>query len=153
MKIAKLIATSFGAGFIPVAPGTFGALVGLLFSYLLSLANIEYQYFQIVHIAMVIISYFLGVYACRKLENEWGQDPSKVVIDETLGFWISILFLPVNIYIFIAGFVLFRFFDILKPLGIRKIDLMHTHHSVMLDDVLAGIYANIVLQIYVFYYL
>jgi len=120
---------------------------------LLSLTSIEYQYFQITHIVLIITSYYLGVYACKKLENEWGQDPSKVVIDETLGFWISILFLPINIYIFIAGFILFRFFDILKPLGIRKIDLMHTHHSVMLDDVLAGIYANIVLQIYVFYYL
>ena len=152
MNIPKLIATSLGAGYLPKAPGTFGALVGLIISYLLSFLFPEYLTFNLVHIILIGTSYFLGVYACKKLEVEWGHDPSIVVIDETLGFWISILFLPINIYVFLAGFVLFRFFDIVKPLGIRRVDNMNSHHSVMLDDVLAGIYSNLVLHLIVFLY-
>jgi phosphatidylglycerophosphatase A len=93
-----------------------------------------------------VLSFFAGTFACKKLSGEWGHDPSKVVIDETLGFWISILFLPLNVQTLIGGFILFRFFDIVKPLGIRKIDNLNSPYAVMLDDVLAGIYANLVLQ-------
>jgi phosphatidylglycerophosphatase A len=152
MKFSKIVATVFGLGYLPIAPGTFGALFGLFVSYLLSLLLPYPLYFQIIHIILIIIAYFLGVYACKKLEKEWGHDPSKVVIDETLGYWISILFLPINFYILFAGFILFRFFDILKPLGIRKLDNLKSSHSVMLDDVLAGIYSNFVLQICVYLY-
>jgi phosphatidylglycerophosphatase A len=152
MTAAKLIATSLGAGFLPKAPGTFGALVGLIISLTLFWVGVEYYTFQWIHIIATIICYFLGVWSCQQLEAEWGHDPSRVVIDETIGFWISILFLPINVTVLIGGFVLFRFFDILKPLGIRSIDKMHSHHSVMLDDVLAGVYANLVLQVIVYLY-
>lgn len=152
MNLPKIIATFFGLGYIPFAPGTFGALGGLAISYCMVQSSCSYQNFQLYHIGLIITAYFAGVYACRALVDEWGQDPSKVVIDETLGFWVSILFLPVHLYTLIAGFVLFRFFDILKPLGIRKIDQMHTPHSVMLDDVAAGIYANLVLHLLFYVY-
>jgi phosphatidylglycerophosphatase A len=146
-RLPKIIATFFGLGYAPIAPGTIGALGGLLISILLMKSDMQNSAFQLVHIFLILISYFAGVYACKKLVSEWGHDPSRVVIDETMGFWISILFMPLEIYVLVSGFVLFRFFDILKPLGIKKIDQLKSNHSVMLDDVLAGIYANITLQI------
>lgn len=151
-QLPKLVATFFGLGFIPVAPGTFGALGGLIVSYLLWVWGFDFKSFHSIHFILLLISYMAGVWACKRLSNEWGSDPSKVVIDETIGFWISILFLPVDLWVFLIGFVLFRFFDIIKPLGIRNIDQWHTPHSVMLDDVLAGIYANVVLQIIVYFF-
>jgi len=151
-QLPKLVATFFGLGFIPVAPGTFGALGGFLISYLLLFFGVDVKSFHSIHLILILFSYAGGVWACKKLSSEWGLDPSRVVIDETIGFWISILFLPVDIWIFLAGFILFRFFDIIKPLGIRKIDQWHTPHSVMLDDVLAGIYANVILQIIVYFF-
>ncbi len=150
-QLPKLAATFFGLGFLPVAPGTFGALGGFLVSYLLFILVSDFCLFYIIHTVLILTSYVGGVWACKKLRSEWGPDPSRVVIDETIGFWISILFLPLNFWLFLAGFILFRFFDILKPLGIRKIDQWHTSHSVMLDDVLAGIYANVILQIVVYF--
>ncbi len=151
-QLPKIVATFFGLGFVPVAPGTFGALGGFLISCLLLYLEFDFNSFHSIHCILVLISYVTGVWACKRLSTEWGTDPSRVVIDETIGFWISILFLPVDLWVFIIGFVLFRFFDIIKPLGIRKIDQWHTPHSVMLDDVLAGIYANVILQVIIYFY-
>lgn len=152
MRTAKLIATFFGLGYIPFAPGTFGAFGGLLISFGLSQYVKDLVFFNAIHLVLILLSYFAGVYACRKLAVTWGSDPSRVVIDETFGFWISILFLPAQIAVLLGAFVFFRFFDIFKPLGIRKIDAFHTPQSVMLDDALAGVYANLLMQaiVYVF---
>lgn len=146
----KTIATFFGLGYAPFAPGTFGALGGVLISSFMISFGIDYSTFQYIHILLIVIAYFLGVRACIGLQSEWGDDPSRVVIDETLGFWIAILFLPLSWKVILGGFILFRFFDIQKPLGIRKLDQWKNPHAVMLDDVVAGIYANIVLQ-FIFY--
>jgi len=150
-QFPKLIATFFGLGYISKAPGTFGASGGFLLSYCLLQSGLDFQMFHISHIFFVITAYFSGVWACSKLADEWGHDPSRVVIDETMGFWISILFLPLHFYVLLTGFILFRFFDIIKPFGIKKIDQLKSHHSVMLDDVVAGIYSNITLQIILYF--
>lgn len=142
-----MIATSFGLGYIPVAPGTFGALGGLILSSLCMKLGLHYYTYHFVHLTSVLLCFALGTYACKYLSEIWGHDPSRVVIDETLGFWVSILFLPINLYTLAGGFILFRLFDILKPLGIKKIDQSGSVYSVMLDDVVAGIYANITLQV------
>lgn len=148
-RLYKTIATFFGLGYMPLAPGTFGALGGVAISWLLMQPDLQPAVWDSVHISLSAVAYFAGAYAAKKLEHEWGHDPSRVVIDETMGFWVSILFLPQDWRILAAGFVLFRFFDIVKPLGIRKVDRLKSHHAVMADDLLAGIYANIVLQIVV----
>jgi len=152
MNLYKNIATVFGLGYIPFAPGTFGALGGVMISSILYICGLSFYTFHFVHIALVIMAYFAGVAACNVVNKEWGDDPSKVVIDETLGFWISILFLPLEWHTFLLAFVVFRFFDIVKPLGIRYIDRYHSSHAVMLDDVLAGIYTNLVLQMLYYLY-
>lgn len=150
MKLKKLIATFGGLGYMPFAPGTFGALGGLGISAVLSYFIEDHVLISAIHVVLITLFYILGVWSCNSLIHIWGEDPSKVVVDETIGFWISVLFLPQNISVWLAGFVMFRFFDILKPLGIKRLDRIKNAHGIMLDDVVAGIYAQICVQI--FYY-
>lgn len=144
--IAKLLGTSFGFGYAPVAPGTFGTLFGV-FIYLL----IYHFYPEFINYYLLVLSIagtVIGTWCCHMVAEDWGHDPGKIVLDESVGIWITMLFIPFHWGYILAAFVLFRFFDILKPLGIKKLDRdMDTPLSVMLDDVLAGIYAWIVLQL------
>jgi phosphatidylglycerophosphatase A len=83
------------------------------------------------------------------MDGVWGKDSSKVVIDEVAGMLITLLFIPVTVNNLMVGLLLFRFFDIAKPLGIRKMEDLPKGWGVMADDVLAGIYAHIVLLVLV----
>lgn len=149
MKIIyKTLATFFGAGYAPIAPGTVGALFAAIAVYIWQVVDSNLEVYGWPLLIVTIITTLIGVYVTDQLESEWGKDPSKVVIDEAIGIWIAILFVPVNLYYLIAGFVLFRIFDIWKPLGIRKLERIKGGWGVMLDDVLAGVYANLVLQVY-----
>lgn len=151
--IAKTIATSLGFGYAPFGPGTFGTALGLLVYVALafgfdivdsqtSAINLDFLL-----IGMIVIFTWLGTWSARVLESEWGHDPGKIVIDETIGVWITILFVPFSWINVLLAFIIFRFFDILKPLGIRAIDeKLHSPFSVMLDDIVAGIYSAVILQ-------
>ncbi|MEQ9423702.1 MAG: phosphatidylglycerophosphatase A [Cyclobacteriaceae bacterium] len=152
LKLYKFLATGFGSGYSPIAPGTAGAFVGILM--LLGWQQITPVGYQEAHnfiplIVVTIIFNFIGVFVTNKVEPLWGKDPSRVVIDEIVGMWIAVLFVPQTLTNLIIGFFLFRFFDIAKPLGIRKLEKIDGGWGVMLDDVLAGIYANLVLQVIV----
>lgn len=152
--IAKIIATSFGFGFAPIAPGTFGAIFGVIIVWLLSLSGLlqlSFTTINIILIALSIIFLLLGIISTNILEKEWGHDPGKIVMDETVGLWITCLFIPLSLTNLLWAFILFRFFDILKPLGIKWFEKLNGGYGVMFDDVIAGIYGNIVLQIIVYY--
>lgn len=151
-SLHKLNATVLGAGYSPFAPGTMGALVGILILFLIKWQQPDLQYFTWGLLLATIIFTLLGVWSTNELESEWGKDPSKVVVDELIGVWIAVLWIPVETQWLILGFILFRFFDIAKPLGIRKLESIKGGWGVMLDDVGAGIYANIVLQIIVYFW-
>jgi phosphatidylglycerophosphatase A len=153
-KVAHALATGFGAGLSPVAPGTFGAIEGVIvFLGILRLAR-EFSLglgIQIaIFIAINIAIFFVGVAAadrvCRLLNQE---DPSRVVIDEVSGQLISLT--PVLFFTtlpaVILGFVLFRFFDILKPYPIRRLERLPGGLGVMADDVLAGVYAAVLVWV------
>ncbi|MFD2146419.1 phosphatidylglycerophosphatase A [Mucilaginibacter antarcticus] len=101
----------------------------------------------IIAILLTLAVTALGVWSGNKVEPLWGKDHSRVVIDELAGMFISLLFVPVTIPYLIAGFVLFRFFDIVKPLYIRRLEALPGGWGVMADDVLAGVYASLILQI------
>lgn len=149
--LAKAIGTSFGAGYLPKAPGTFGALFGVLVYYGLYLVAPES--INIILLILIVIFTILGTWACQIVLKEWGHDPSKIVMDETIGVWITLLFIPFNHWYIWLAFGLFRLFDIWKPLGIRSIDeKMKSAFSVMLDDIVAGIYAAILLQGVIYFY-
>jgi phosphatidylglycerophosphatase A len=88
----------------------------------------------------------LGTLAAQRVEPDWGKDSSRVVIDEVAGMWITLLLVPLTIPHLLVGLVLFRFFDIVKPMFIRNMEQLPGGVGVMMDDVLAGIYANVLLQ-------
>ena len=152
-SIHKIIATAFGAGYAPIAPGTAGALLGcmVLAAYTHFIGFNNNTNFQIGFSIIIILTTLAGVWATKNLQAEWGEDPSKVVIDEVIGVWINLLFVPLTWQNICLGFVLFRFFDIAKPLGIRKMEAFENGWGVMLDDVLAGVYGNIVLQLILYF--
>ena len=120
MTANKQIATFFGVGYTPVAPGTAGALVGGVLFYLLSLIlsnyGLGFYSIQSVLIALTIIVFLIGLNAIRKLEKTWEHDSQQIVIDEVVGVWIAMLFIPATWLNYLLAFVLFRIFDITKPL-------------------------------------
>lgn len=142
-----VIGTGFGSGYSPVAPGTAGAAVALLAWYGVG-AFVGFPVLQIVTSFLVVVFFVLGVWAGNVLEKYWGEDPSRVVVDEMVGVWISLLAVPSYGYFFpLLAFVLFRFFDILKPLGVRSMEKLGRGLGIMMDDVLAGIYGALVILI------
>lgn len=96
--------------------------------------------------------YFLGIWSSGVSEKYWGKDPSRVVIDEMVGTWIALLAVPADNYIgyMFAAFILFRFFDILKPLAIKQAEKLPSGYGIMADDILSGIYGGIVILLYRF---
>lgn len=144
----RLVATSLGAGFLPVAPGTWGALVGIVLWLPLYLWASPIWCIWVTFIA-VIVGTLLGVWSSSVAERYWGHDPVVACIDETVGQWLSLL--PVaGIALYPwweipVAFVLFRFFDIYKPLGIRITERLPKGWGMMADDLLAGLYSALII--------
>lgn len=142
-----LIATGFGSGFSPFAPGTAGALLATLIWFGLSLVVSEICLIWLT-VAFILLFILAGVWAVNRLESYWGEDPSRVVVDEMVGVWISLLAAPAgNVWYVLGAFMFFRFLDIFKPLGIRRMESFPGGIGVMMDDILAGIYSFVVLII------
>ncbi|MBI1425563.1 MAG: phosphatidylglycerophosphatase A [Gammaproteobacteria bacterium] len=139
-----LLSFGFGSGLSPYAPGTAGTLAAIPFYLLLS------QLTPLVYLLATLLSVVLGVYLCGRTSKALGvHDHAGIVWDEFAGFFITMLFAPVSLLTVIVGFCLFRVFDILKPWPISVIDSrLHGGLGVMLDDVIAGVYAMLILQIY-----
>lgn len=139
-----LISTGFGTGFIPIAPGTAGAIVALSIWYILYL-YLSVSILTVVTCVLIVCTIVIGVWTSNVMELYWGKDPRAVNIDEFVGTWIPLLAAPSGKYtwaLVIFGFAMFRIIDICKPLGCRVIDEQCTGGwGVMLDDVLAGFYA------------
>lgn len=144
----KIIATAGGVGYAPVAPGTAGAILASAVAFLMQGYCTLSEYWIILSI-LIVLFFFLGVVATNKLEKVWGKDPGKIVIDECIGQWLTYLFIPFGFVEIIIGLVLFRIFDISKPLFIKRLEKIPGGLGVMLDDVGAGIIANILLQLMV----
>ena len=140
-----IIGTGFGSGFSPFAPGTAGALLAVLIWFGISFIVSE---ICLIWLTVALIFFFtvMGVWATNCLEPFWGEDPSRVVVDEMVGVWIALLAAPSgNVWYALGAFALFRLFDIFKPLGIRRMESFPGGIGVMMDDILAGIYSFVVL--------
>ncbi len=141
----KLIATSFGAGFLPVAPGTWGAIVGIILwlpFYIWCPGTPAW----IATLALVVFFTVAGTWSSTVSERYWGKDPVAACVDETVGQLISLLPLCGGPYeapwwMILVSLALFRFFDIFKPLGIRSMERLPGGFGMMADDILAAIYA------------
>ena len=137
-----LFAAGFGVGYSPIAPGTLGTLITIPIYYFLSAIRSP------IYEVTIIAFFFLSVWISEKAEIFFGKrDDSRIVIDEMMGFLITMLWVPKTAIFIIIGFFLFRFFDIVKPPPIRFIERARGGFGVVLDDVVAGVYSNIILQI------
>jgi len=145
-RFKQLTGTVFGLGALPGAPGTWGSLAALLPIYLLGV-HTAYGVW-----ALALLCSVLTLWAAQSCEERWGQDPSNMVIDEWAGQALALApftfyeALGQNLLLLAAGFILFRLFDILKPLGIAKIQRLAGGPGILLDDLLAGIYVYVTLQ-------
>lgn len=144
-----LLAFGLGSGCAPKAPGTFGTLAAIPFWWLLL------QDAPLIPYLCVLISGFaLGVYLCEQTSKDLGvHDHGGIVWDEWIGLWITYIALPAGIEWIIIGFALFRFFDIIKPWPIKWLDQkVHGGFGIMIDDVLAGIFALVCVQGLAYYF-
>ncbi len=138
--IAKCLATFFYSGYFPVAPGTFGSFVAAVLAVYLS-KNI------FVYLAVLAAITLLGIVSSGEMEKMLGKkDPGCVVIDEAAGIMISFFLLPNDFKVLITAFFLFRAFDMFKIYPENKLEAMGGGFGIMMDDVVAGIYTNIVMH-------
>jgi len=140
--VLKNLATLGFIGYLPFAPGTFGTVVAVIFFALLKPP-------LLLHFFLLIVITAVGGVASDRAEKILSEkDSSHIVIDEFAGYGLSILSLPLTLPYIIAAFLLFRFFDILKPPPIRWIEkVLPGGAGIMADDLMAGIYANVSLNV------
>lgn len=139
---AGWIASGFGSGLIPMAPGTAGSLAALL--PWLALRELPWP----LYLLALLLAFAIGIWACQWTARRLGvEDPGLVVWDEFVGLWIALFAAPAGWAFVLLGFVLFRLFDILKPWPVRWADRrIKGGFGTMLDDVFAGLYALALLQ-------
>jgi phosphatidylglycerophosphatase A len=146
-RLIILLATWWGVGFCPIAPGTVGTLATIPFFLLLSLLPLWMYLF------CVLVLGFAACWVAGRAETIFGaQDPRAVVIDEVVGFLAVMIALPPTWPYLLAGFCLFRAFDVLKPPPIRFVERrVKGGYGVVLDDVLAALYAHITIRILILF--
>jgi phosphatidylglycerophosphatase A len=143
IRLAVFLATAGYSGYFPIAPGTVGSAVGLLV-YLL----VWWTASPVVETALILGLFAAGVWAGTVAERYFGGiDPGPVVLDEVVGMLITLAFIPVGVSGAIAGFVLFRVFDVIKPFPAGRLERLHGGFGVMADDAMAAIYANLSLRV------
>lgn len=141
MTIQKPIASCFGIGHLK-GGGTIAAALCCIPWYMVQQNGAD----EWLTLAITVTVTALGIWAAKGVEKDWGKDSSRVVIDEVAGMMISLLFIPVTIPYMVTGFILFRLLDITKPLLIRKTESLPGGWGVMMDDILAGVYTNLLLH-------
>lgn len=139
---ANFLALGGGSGLAPKAPGTFGTLVGILF-FLLMPSNLW------MYLAVVLGLFIVGVWCCQACADQLGvHDHPSIVWDEIVGFLITMIAVPKSLLWIVIGFALFRFFDVLKPWPISRVDReVHGGLGIMLDDVIAAFFAAVCMQL------
>lgn len=129
-------------GKLPLMPGTFGSILGTLAFILIPIDSFIIK--MIILIAILVV----GAFSSFKIEIESGKEDNQIiVIDEIAGVWLTLSIIPMGTWYPVAGLVLFRLFDIWKPYPIRKLEKLKYGYGVMLDDILAGLYAGLTILI------
>ena len=143
MLFHKITSTSLGIGYIGKGSGTVAAAATCIVWYFAQLNESNFM----TTFAITLLITMLGIWSANVVEAIWGKDHQRVVIDEVAGMCISLIWIPVTPVNIVLALLLFRFFDILKPLFIKNLEKLPGGWGVMSDDILAGVYANILLQI------
>ena len=124
-----------GSGYIPFASGTFGSLAALLIYWVPGFER------PVILLPTIIIFTFYGIYVGNKFEKVYGKDPAECTVDEMVGMWITLLFLPKTLTVSFLAFVSWRISDIIKPPPARQLEDLKGGLGIMMDDVAAGIYS------------
>jgi phosphatidylglycerophosphatase A len=141
-RFAVFIATAGYCGYFPIAPGTVGSAAGLLVYLLVSWAGLP-----MLDVAAIGLTFAGGAWAATHAERFFGGiDPGPVVIDEVLGMLVTLAFIPAGWQAMLAGFLLFRVFDVIKPFPANRLETLHGGFGIMADDAMAGVYANLGLR-------
>jgi phosphatidylglycerophosphatase A len=141
-RLAGVVATAFGSGYSPFAPGTAGSAVGLLLFW--PLAGLAWRW-QLVAVAVLFL---VGALAAGRVAGKLGlEDPGLVVVDEVAGQWLTLAALPFNPATAVLGFLAFRAMDIVKPWPARDLERLHGGWGIMADDLAAGVYAHLLLRV------
>jgi phosphatidylglycerophosphatase A len=144
-RVVHFLASGFGVGRIPAAPGTWGTLVAV--PIYLALREVGWWGYAAATVALFVA----GIWICAEANRDWGDDASSIVWDEIVGFLVAMFMVPPGWGWVVAGFILFRVFDIVKPFPIGAVDRrIRGGVGTMLDDVLAGLYTLGLLHIAVF---
>jgi phosphatidylglycerophosphatase A len=142
-KLAVFIATVGYCGYFPFAPGTVGSAAGLLFYGL-----VWWSGSPVVEVSLIVGLFAIGVWAGTTAERYFGGvDPGPIVMDEVVGMLITLAFIPVGWSGALAGFFLFRVFDVIKPYPAGRLEQLHGGLGVMADDAMAAVYANLSLRL------
>ena len=131
----KIIGSGFYTGYIPLASGTFGSLAGLI---LYCIPGFE---IPLVMFSAIFLFAVIGIYVGNKFDRIYGKDPAECTIDEIVGMWITLLYLPKTIWISILAFIVWRALDVIKPFPARKLEKLQGGLGIMIDDIVAGIYS------------
>ncbi len=145
-KIYTAIATVFGVGRFPVAPGTIASVIALPLAWLIATAGGNWGRLWLLMAAIFVNA--LGCWACELYSNETKvKDPSECVIDEVAGQWIACAFAPTSLFAYAIAFILFRLFDILKPWPASAAERLPGGLGIMADDVVAGLMAGVIIAV------
>jgi len=139
--LARVLASGLGTGFSPWAPGTVGSLLGAVIYWIVDVRT------WWIYLIVLVLGFLLGVYVSGKAEALWGHDAGSIVIDEVVGMWVAMAFLPKAFWLLVIGFFLFRGLDIWKPFPVRRSQRLPGGWGVMTDDLLAGCYSNFLLHL------
>lgn len=140
----KLIGSGFYTGYIPFASGTWGSLAALIIYLIPGFEK------PIVIIPAIIIFIILGIFTGNKFDVIYGKDPAECTVDEVVGMWISLLFLPKTFLVVTAAFFMWRAFDIIKPSPARQAENLPGGLGIMMDDIIAGLYSLLLLHLILF---
>ena len=150
MDLKKLLLTigqGFGTGLSPIAPGTAGSFAAAIIFYFFIWDSISTYLGIGLFLLFILVSFFIGIFLLSQLTDK-EKDPKSFVWDEFIGMWISCVPLTLvdkDVCLVLLSFLVFRLFDIFKPLGIRSLDNKSGEFYVMIDDVIAGIYSAFLL--------
>jgi phosphatidylglycerophosphatase A len=139
--VSRMIATFFGAGYVTKVSGTVGSVLALVILWFLPPVTGWWLWIGLPAL------FLIGVWASTRAETYLGHDANSILIDEIAGQWLVLAFVPKKAVIWIIGFFLFRAFDVLKPFPVNKSQKLPGGWGIMVDDVLAGLYALILIRI------
>jgi phosphatidylglycerophosphatase A len=143
IQIKKIIGSGLYTGFFPKVPGTFASLIALFF-YLIP--GFENPFFLI---SAIIISTLIGIPIGTYFEKTYGKDPKYFTLDEFIGTWISLLFIPKVYYFIIPTFIIWRILDILKPYPANISENLNGGIGIILDDIISGMYSLLIMHIFI----